>query len=249
MDLLAVGGDVDEARNGAWERGHVAVVLLEVELGAAEGRVDGVVGGGGRVRERRADEILHGAVVLGARGPRARARGRAHGRGRRRVRDLALAADDFAAAEDGGDVVGEVGVEAAAHTDVLVEPAHAADELDGRVQVAEKQAGAREKQVAHAGQLEAEGQAGALVDLHVHVDEEGQQQHLEGAVDGAPDGVRAVHQLGPLVLGLVGAQRQAVAEQVADPPDAAGMVVGGNQAHKPGADVADGTPAQHAEDL
>lgn len=165
------------------------------------------------------------------------------------MRDLALAADDFAAAEDGGDVVGEVGVEAAAHTDVLVEPAHAADELDGRVQVAEKQAGAREKQVAHAGQLEAEGQAGALVDLHVHVDEEGQQQHLEGAVDGAPDGVRAVHQLGPLVLGLVGAQRQAVAEQVADPPDAAGMVVGGNQAHKPGADVADGTPAQHAEDL
>ena len=45
-DLLTVGGDVDEARDGARERGHVAVVLLEVELRAAEGRVDRVLRGG-----------------------------------------------------------------------------------------------------------------------------------------------------------------------------------------------------------
>ena len=86
------------------------------------------------------------------------------------MRDLALPPDHLPAAEYRGNVVGKVCVETPTHSHTLVQSAHAADELDGGVEVAEEETGAREKEVADAGQLEAEAQSGPLVDLHVHVD-------------------------------------------------------------------------------
>lgn len=270
VDLLAVGRDVEQPVDRARQRRHVAGVLLEVQLRRLERRVDGVAVAaiivvvvvvvvvpiivalerpGPTPRDpaphRRADKVLHGAArQLPPHGARPAAAGLC-----RRVRDLALSPDKLAVLEHRRYVVGEVRVETPAHADVLVDTTHAADELDGAVKVPEKETGAREKEVAHTGQLEAEGEPGPLVNLHVHVDEKGLQQHPYRGVDLAPEGVRPVDEQGPLVFGGAGRRRQPMRQQLLHPPHAGHGRLVGNQAYESGADVAYGTAPKHTQDL
>ncbi len=177
----------------------------------------------------------------------------AHARNRRRrqarVRNVILPRYHIAIDEARGDVVRKVGVERRQHGDALGHAAERAQQVNGRLEAAGKEARARQEQVADAGARKVEAAAGphALDHLEVEAVEVGADELPLGRGDVAPQRVRRLDHVEPLAAGGGGDLGEAMVEEVLDGGRLGAPVVG-NQPDQARPDIADacGGSCQHA---
>lgn len=170
------------------------------------------------------------------------------------VRNLVLTDNGCAVLERSGNMMGPAAFDDGPDhgaVSALTEAATGAEEPNGRIKAASKEAGARQEEVSDRGVAEVKDcvrVARALEDLHLKVGEDGPEEGPLVGRDSGPGGVAALTETCKLIPSLFGVFLvKAQVEEIAHSNGLGGRIGSRNQADEAGADVADAGTAKHAE--